>query len=350
MSLQVIRNNLARVEADAIVIPANPPAEIGGGTESSIYEAAGVEKLLAARKKIGDLQPGEVAATPAFNLRAKIIIHAVSAVWSGGDGDETKILRDCYRKSLELAREMNCRSIAFPLLGTGTNRVPKEKSLLAAVVTIEKFLSTNEMDVTLVIFGQRTFELVENFFDEIISVTDEHAEKEILQREYSERRRRLPDGYYPNEHFPQRERPQQITLPNNFFAEYADETILRDVLSVWGQDFKAELNRLVENFFDGKKMSKSDFCLQANLERKVFYDAIAFTKHRPKKKILFAMIFALELSLPDALKLLARAEYFLSSTDPTDLVVGDFLRKKIFDVYEVNAALEEKNLEPLGSK
>ena len=321
------------------------PAKIGGGTELSIYEAAGRDKLLAARQEIGDLQPGEVAATEAFNLPAKILIHAVSAVWSGGDGDETKILRECYRKSLELAREKNCRSIAFPLLGTGTNRIPKEKSLLAAVATIEKFLSANEMDVTLVIFGQKTFELAENFFDGIDTAIDEQSEAEIFQREYSERRRRIPERNFPRE-----ERPQRIDLPKNFVAEYTDENILREVLGVWGQNINAELYKLVDNFCYANKISKKTFYTRANVEKKVFYDAINLKKKlRPTKKILFAIILTLKLSIADALKILARAEYFLSSGNEIDSIVCDALRKKNFDVDAVNDELYEKNLELLGS-
>lgn len=342
---QVVRNDLACVVADAIVIPANPPAKIGGGTELSIYEAAGREKLLAARQEIGDLQPGEVAATEAFDLPAKILIHAVSAVWSGGDGDETKILRDCYKKSLELAREKNCRSIAFPLLGTGTNQIPKEKSLLAAVATIEKFLSTNEMDVTLVIFGQKTFELAENFFDVIDSVIDEQAEKEILQREYSDRRRRLLERNFPRE-----ERPQRIDLPKKFFVEYTDENLLREVLNVWGQNINAEIYKLVDNFCYANKLTKKDFYTRASVDKKVFYDAINLKKTlRPTKKILFAIILTLKLSVADALKLLARAEYFLSNGNEIDVIVYNALRKKIFDVDAVNDELSEKKLEYIGS-
>ena len=352
MALNVIRANLVHVTADAIVIPANPPAKIGGGTESSIYEAAGAQKLLAARQKIGDLQPGEVAATEAFDLPAKILIHAVSSVWSG-DGDEMKILRDCYRKSLELARERDCRSIAFPLLGTGTNRVPKEKALLAATATIQKFLETHDMDVSLVIFGQKTFELAENFFDVIDSVTDEQIEREILQREYSGRRQAMLDAEYEtrNEKFsPRDERPQRIDLPKNFVAEYTDEILLSEVLNVWGQNINVELYKLVDNFCYANKISKKLFYTQANVEKKVFYDAINLKKKlRPTKKILFAMILTLKLSVPDALKILARAEYFLSNTNETDVVVYNSLRKKIFDVDAVNDELYEKNLELIGS-
>ena len=298
---------------------------------------------MAARQEIGDLQPGEVAATEAFDLPAKILIHAVSAVWSGGDGAETKILRDCYKKSLELAREKNCQSIAFPLLGTGTNRIPKEKSLLAAVATIEKFLSTNDMDVTLVIFGQKTFELAENFFDGIDTVTDEQTESEILQREYSDRRR------LPERKFLRAER-QRIDLPKKFFPEYTDGNLLSEVLGVWGQNINAELYKLVDNFCYANKLTKKDFYTRANVEKKVFYAAINLRKNiRPTKKILFAIILTLKLSVVDALKILARAEYFLSSGNEIDSIVCNALRKKIFDVDAVNDELCEKNLELVGS-
>lgn len=323
MALQIVRNDLARTVADAIVIPANPSAKIGGGTESSIYTAADKEKLLAARQKIGELQPGEVAATEAFDLQAKILIHAVGSVWTNDDAD-LKILRDCYEKSLELAREKNCRSIAFPLLGTGNNRIPKEKSLLAAVATIQKFLATNEMEVILVIFGQRTFELATNFFGTVQSFIDEHAEKKILQQEYSLR-----------------------TAPQNLFAEYRDEKILRDVLNHWGKDFKARINELVT----ASGLSNKEIYMRADVIKKVFYDAISFKdKHVPKKKILLALIFALKFSVPDAIDLLARAEYMLKTGDPTDVIVVDFLRRKIYDVDEINGVLEDKGLEKLGSK
>lgn len=313
---------MAQVIADAIVIPANKSVKIGGGTETSIYTAAGKEKLLAERQKVGELQPGEVAATEACDLQAKILIHAVSAVWANDDTD-LKILRACYEKSLELAREKNCRSIAFPLLGTGNNRVPKEKALLAAVATIQKFLATNEMEVFLVIFGQKTFELATNFFGTVQSFIDEHAEKRILQQEYSPR----------------------IT-PQNFFTEYNDEKILRDVLNNWGKEFKARINELV----NASDLSNKEIYMRADVSKKVYYDAINFMKSIPTKRILLALILALKLSMPDAINLLARAEYILKIDDPTDVIVVDFLRKKIYDVDEINSVLEDKGLEKLGSK
>lgn len=88
MPFQIIRNDITKVKADAIVNTANPQVAIGGGVDAAIYKAAGEEKLLAERKKIGILNPGEVGITPAFDLDAKYIIHASGPWWEGGDKGE----------------------------------------------------------------------------------------------------------------------------------------------------------------------------------------------------------------------------------------------------------------------
>ena len=77
MSFQIIRSDITKVKADVIVNTANPKLAIGGGTDSAIYHATGENKLLAERKKIGDIAPGHAAVTPAYALSAKHIIHTV---------------------------------------------------------------------------------------------------------------------------------------------------------------------------------------------------------------------------------------------------------------------------------
>ena len=75
MPFQIIRNDITKVKADAIVNTANPEVAIGDGVDSAIYKAAGEDKLFAERQKIGRLNPGEVAITSAFNMYAKFIIQ-----------------------------------------------------------------------------------------------------------------------------------------------------------------------------------------------------------------------------------------------------------------------------------
>ena len=81
MPFQIIRSDITKVTADAIVNTANPEPKVGRGTDSAIYNAAGWDELLAEREKIGSIAPGEAAATPAFKLNAKYIIHTVGPVW-----------------------------------------------------------------------------------------------------------------------------------------------------------------------------------------------------------------------------------------------------------------------------
>ena len=102
MPFQIIRNDITKVKADAIVNTANPKPTYGDGTDCAIYEAAGKKNLLIERKKIADIAWGQAAVTPAFYLNAKYIIHTVGPAWQGGDKGEFDILKSCYENSLKL--------------------------------------------------------------------------------------------------------------------------------------------------------------------------------------------------------------------------------------------------------
>ena len=187
MPFKIIRNDITKVRADAIVNTANPEPVFARGTDQAIYQAAGKGKLLRERKKIGSIAAGEVAVTPAFNLHAKYIIHTVGPVWVDGNHRELELLASCYRKSLLIARQLNCRSIAFPLISTGVYGFPKDKALDIALGEFSSFLapsddaadgvsdpgSEEEMDITLVVFDRKAFDLssaltagVEQYIDE----------------------------------------------------------------------------------------------------------------------------------------------------------------------------------------
>ena len=140
MPLKIVRNDITKMEADAIVNTANPRPQVGDGVDSRIYEAAGFEQLLAEREKIGYIQRGDAAATPGFNLPAGYIIHAVGTSWSDGNHGEREILKSAYSRSLKLAEELKCKSIAFPLLSSGNYGFPKEEALKIALDTINSFL------------------------------------------------------------------------------------------------------------------------------------------------------------------------------------------------------------------
>ena len=127
MPFEIVRNDLTNMRVDAIVNTANPRPVIGLGTDSMIHEKAGPQ-LLAARQTIGHIVCGSAAITPAFRLPAKYVIHTVGPVWDGGSYGEENLLRSCYDRSLKLALEHGCQSIAFPLISTGNYGFPKDKA------------------------------------------------------------------------------------------------------------------------------------------------------------------------------------------------------------------------------
>ena len=185
MALQIIRNNIINVEADAIVNTANPSVGVGRGVDRSIYEAAGRDRLLGAREKIGAMSPGEAAWTPAFDLHAKYIIHTVGPAWRGGDHGERETVAKCYRRSLELAAELGCESIAFPLIATGTYGFPKDEALQIAMSEIGRFLLANEMEVLLVVYDKESFEVSGKLFSDIKSfIGDSEAVYDAEYRSY----------------------------------------------------------------------------------------------------------------------------------------------------------------------
>ena len=184
MPFRIIRDNIINVEADAIVNTANPRPVVGAGTDTAVYEAAGRESLLAERQKIGRIKRGDAVATPAFALPAKYIIHTVSTGWKGGHFGERKILASCYRRSLEVAKELECESIAIPLLAAGSYRVPKDIALTIALDEIRQFLMENDMDITLVVFDREAYALSANLLFDIQSFIDDETAAALHEEEY----------------------------------------------------------------------------------------------------------------------------------------------------------------------
>ena len=178
MPLNIIRNDITRVSADAIVNTANPMVAVGAGVDQSIYEAAGFEQLLAERAKIGPMEPGQAAVTPAFGLDAKYIIHTVGPAWRGGDYRERETVASCYRRSLQLAAELDCASIAFPLISTGTYGFPKDEALRIAVSEISSFLLDHEMMVYMVVYSREAFVVSGRIFSDIKSYIEDRDVRE----------------------------------------------------------------------------------------------------------------------------------------------------------------------------
>ena len=151
MPVTFIRGDITKLEVDAIVNAANNELRGGGGVDGAIHAAAGAEQLHAFCKTLGGCPTGEAKLSPGFNLPAKYIIHTVGPVWQGGGFHEKTLLTSCYIRSLELARENHCKSVAFPLISAGAYGYPYNDTLQIAYDTCRRFLTETKADMEIYI-------------------------------------------------------------------------------------------------------------------------------------------------------------------------------------------------------
>lgn len=350
MPLNIVRNDITKVKADAIVNSANRKPVCGGGTEYQIYEAAGHEDLLKARKQVGPLDVAEVAVTPAFALDAKYIIHTVGPKWNDGKSGEMLALAGCYRNALEKAKELGCESIAFPLISSGVFRFPKDYAVRIATQAIGEFLQTNEMLVTLVVFDRKAFEVSEDLYSDIRAFIDDNyvQDKYGDVRRYA-RRRWQGRNILDEERYDAFEKwgdevPDGEPLYCAMKLAEKSSASLDDILAKPGETFCDKLFNLIHE----KNLDDVEVYKKANLDRKHFSKIRSNVKYKPTKKTALALAIALHLNMDETVDLLARAELALSPSNRGDLVVSYFIERGKYDIWEINNMLFKFGLPTLG--
>lgn len=162
--VSLIKGDITKLDADAIVNAANNSLLGGGGVDGAIHRAGGrqiLEECMAIRSRQGGCRTGEAVITSGGLLKSRFVIHTVGPVWSGGNNDEDRLLEKCYINSLKLAAENNIKTVAFPNISTGVYGFPKDRASRIAVRSVKDYLDTDKSieKVIFVCFDEENFDL-----------------------------------------------------------------------------------------------------------------------------------------------------------------------------------------------
>ena len=381
MPFRIVRNDITRMETDAIVNTANKHPVVGPGCDSAVYEAAGYDELLSFRKsKIGSVKEGEAFITPGFHLPAKYIIHAVSPLFTDGSHGEEELLRSCYRESLKLAAENGIRSIAFPLISTGSFGYPKEEGMRIAVDEIHAFLLRSEMLVYLVVFDEKATKMGRNLNPDLEAYIDHNYVQQKNQEEYDASwyadsyTGSVPEGN-TTARKPKRHRSfesvfrkeKEAGAPGVFYNAYDkkapeayDEQVPLQAAPLDDEDSAIEemerkLSERMEHMADTfpqyllylihkKGMENAAVYKRAIVDKKVFSKIKNNPNYHPQKLTALCLCIGAKLNMDESRDLLARAGYALSPCDKTDIIFSYFIENGIYDMIELDIQLEEHGL------
>ena len=407
MPFTIVRQDITRMNVDAIVNAANPQLAMGGGVCGAIFGAAGPAQLQAACNKIAPIETGGGAITPGFALPAQFVIHAAGPVYYQQDAAESeRLLRSAYTESLALAAENDCTSIAFPLISSGIFGYPKADALRVATCAIRDFLKTHDMDVYLAIYDQTAFELSEQLLGDVESYIDQnYVDEHFIERPSLAGRREAQAagaarvaasvsttdeertaseggitgaalvadegeagatdadadaatceatdeaaavafaGFFPLDETSICADAAIAESPMNAFGAAPAPTGLDAVIENLDEPFNATLLRLI----DAKGKTDVEVYKRANISRKLFSKIRTGKGYTPGKRTIIALAIALELTPEETNDLLERAGYTLSHSQLFDVIVEFFIVHGKYDIFEINEVLFKYDQPLLGA-
>lgn len=331
MPLQIIRNDITKIECDAIVNAANSTLLGGGGVDGAIHRAAGKELLLECMK-LGGCKTGQAKITKGYNLPCEYVIHTVGPKWKGGNSGERELLESCYRESLKLAFDNKCEIVAFPLISSGVYGYPKEEALQVAVNEIGKFLLGHDMLVYIVVFDKDCFQVSKKLIADIAEYIDEY----YVETHYVGRSTTLLT-------YPLAE--ESAVLPDLEMPKAAAAFSLDDAVNALDESFSQMLLRKI----DEKGMTDAEVYKKANVDRRLFSKIRSDVNYKTSKPTAIAFAIALELSLDETKDFLMKAGFALSHSNKFDVIIEYFIKNGNYNIFEINEALFEFDQQLLGA-
>ena len=344
MPLQIIRQDITKMQVDAIVNTTNEEMVGYSGVDLAIHTIAGSE-LDAECAELTPLGLGEAKISKGYGLSCKYIIHTSGPVWRGDLNGESAILKSCYIESLKLAVKNNCKTVAFPLISSGVYCFPKDQVLKFAIQTITEFLFENELTVYICVFDKESYSFSQKLFSDIQEfINDDYAEEhdddfyDSCDDEWNDR----------NDIFLKSEASKTIhidacTLSKNAWSFDGDES-LKDYLQQMDKSFQ----EMLFDFIDEKGMTDVECYKKANVDKRTFSKIKSNKDYRPSKQTVIAFAISLQLDLDQTQDLLATVGFTLSRSSVFDKIIMYFILNGNYNIFEINEALFEFDQVLLG--
>ncbi len=338
MPFSIIRQDITKMQVDAIVNAANTELKMGGGVCGAIFKAAGAKNLQVACGKLAPIKTGEAVITPGFDLPSRFVIHTAGPVYKEHNPAESeRLLRSAYTESLKVAIENKCESIAFPLISSGIYGYPKEEALKVAASSIRDFLEEYDIDVSLVLFDKSAFVISRELLGDVKSYIDEHYVEthEVKRRSLLNAARRTASECAS--------RLCEFSVQETASSVPKSDS-LKDLIGNLDESFSDMLLRLI----DSKGLTDVEVYKRANIDRRLFSKIRSTKGYMPSKRTAIALAVSLELSLDETDALLERAGFALSRAVKFDVIVEYFIVNGKYDIFEINEVLFEYDQPLLG--
>ena len=337
MPLQIVRQDITKMQVDAIVNTTNEEMIGYSGVDLAVHTLAG-KALDEECAKIVPLGLGQAKITSGYNLPCKYVIHTSGPRWRGGLLGEDIILKSCYIESLKLAVENNCTTVAFPLISSGVYQYPKDQVLKFAIQTITEFLLDHDLTVYICVYDRDSYTFSQKLFSDI---------KSFIFDEYVEERN---EDFYDSLDCCSPKMCEEAFDPtrrsfNALAMSSAAGVSLKDYMRAMDKSFAYKLFDLI----DERGMTDVECYKRANVDKRIFSKIKSNPNtYKPTKQTAVAFAIALRLNLEQTQDLLASAGLTLSRGLVFDKIIRYFIQNEVYDIFAINEALFEFDQPLLG--